>query len=288
MKFLVIGDFHGEFPKKFKDLIKKEKIDLVISNGDYLPFAYRKLWFKHCFDKDLGLWEFIGKQKYKQLIKGDLRKGEGVLKKMNKLPVPVVTVLGNVDYPDPDDVADLKQIKKSKDNWDFDENRKDYFLGLIKNYRNVHLVNYSWVKIKNYIFVGMRGHSFPGQVKSKSFKKHKHILDQIFRKLRKQNKGRKLIFISHNVPYNTKLDKISMKAHESVRGEHYGSKLTRKVIDKWQPVLAIGGHIHEGRGIQKIGRTICVNPGSMHDRQYAIAEINEVNGKIKVKFGVKK
>lgn len=43
MKMLIVGDFHGTLPGKFERLIKKEMIDLVISNGDYLPFAYRKV-----------------------------------------------------------------------------------------------------------------------------------------------------------------------------------------------------------------------------------------------------
>jgi hypothetical protein len=37
-----------------------------------------------------------------------------------------------------------------------------------------------------------------------------------------------------------------------------------KVIEDHQPVLGIHGHIHEGRGNIKIGRTVCVNPGSVY------------------------
>lgn len=29
-----------------------------------------------------------------------------------------------------------------------------------------------------------------------------------------------------------------------------------------QPLLGLHGHIHESRGVQKIGRTVCLNPGS--------------------------
>jgi len=70
MKLLVVGDFHGKFPKKIKSLVKKEKIDLVISIGDYLAFTYRKLWFKHCYGNDIDLWEIIGKKKFKELESG--------------------------------------------------------------------------------------------------------------------------------------------------------------------------------------------------------------------------
>ncbi len=41
-----------------------------------------------------------------------------------------------------------------------------------------------------------------------------------------------------------------------------GSAATRKVIEKYQPLAGIHGHIHESRGYSKIGRTECFNPGS--------------------------
>lgn len=43
MKILAIGDFHGKFPEKLKKKIGKEKPDLIVSIGDYIPFYYRKL-----------------------------------------------------------------------------------------------------------------------------------------------------------------------------------------------------------------------------------------------------
>src|ERR1700683_5027998 len=36
----------------------------------------------------------------------------------------------------------------------------------------------------------------------------------------------------------------------------------REAIKRYQPVVGLHGHIHEARGAQKIGRTLCVNPGS--------------------------
>jgi Icc-related predicted phosphoesterase len=45
---------------------------------------------------------------------------------------------------------------------------------------------------------------------------------------------------------------------------HAGSTTLSKVIDRCQPLLGLHGHIHEGRGQIKIGKTICVNPGSVY------------------------
>lgn len=41
-----------------------------------------------------------------------------------------------------------------------------------------------------------------------------------------------------------------------------GSVSVRQAIEKYQPVLGLHGHIHESPGAFRIGRTLCVNPGS--------------------------
>jgi len=41
-----------------------------------------------------------------------------------------------------------------------------------------------------------------------------------------------------------------------------GSKSVRQAIETRQPMLGLHGHIHESPGVIRIGRTVCVNPGS--------------------------
>lgn len=41
-----------------------------------------------------------------------------------------------------------------------------------------------------------------------------------------------------------------------------GSKAVRQIIEETQPVLSLHGHIHESKGVTKIGRTVAINPGS--------------------------
>jgi len=41
-----------------------------------------------------------------------------------------------------------------------------------------------------------------------------------------------------------------------------GSTSVLKSIEQYQPMLGLHGHIHEARGNVKIGRTLCINPGS--------------------------
>ena len=74
----------------------------------------------------------------------------------------------------------------------------------------------------------------------------------------------------HDPPYNSGLD-VAPQLTEDHRvakaGAHeimapVGSKSVRAVIEKYQPLLGMHGHIHESVGYRKIGRTLCVNPGS--------------------------
>ena len=57
--------------------------------------------------------------------------------------------------------------------------------------------------------------------------------------------------------------------------------MIRRIIDRYQPFIAIGGHIHENPGKDKLGKTIVVNPGYGKKGQFAVIDINEKNGKIR-------
>jgi Icc-related predicted phosphoesterase len=41
-----------------------------------------------------------------------------------------------------------------------------------------------------------------------------------------------------------------------------GSSAVRQVIEETQPLLSLHGHIHESKGVTRIGRTVAINPGS--------------------------
>jgi Icc-related predicted phosphoesterase len=78
------------------------------------------------------------------------------------------------------------------------------------------------------------------------------------------------IFNLHCPPYDSGLDS-GPKLDENLRyvtevGQPViiplGSKAVRHMIEKYQPLVGLHGHIHESRGARKIGRTMCFNPGS--------------------------
>ncbi len=78
------------------------------------------------------------------------------------------------------------------------------------------------------------------------------------------------VFSLHAPPYNTKLD-LAPCLDQNLRMEggfnkapfeHVGSTSVRKIIERYQPLVAVHGHIHESSGKDKIGKTDCYNPGS--------------------------
>jgi uncharacterized protein len=78
------------------------------------------------------------------------------------------------------------------------------------------------------------------------------------------------IFNIHVPPHATNLDQCP-ELDDDLRPVHKGgnpvmtsagSTTVRELIENYQPVLGLHGHIHEGRGVTRLGRTVCVNPGS--------------------------
>jgi len=76
----------------------------------------------------------------------------------------------------------------------------------------------------------------------------------------------KAIFNFHAPPYGYALDLAPKLTADLVQAAddriHVGSKAVTRMIEKYQPLLGLHGHIHESRGAQKIKRTTIVNPGS--------------------------
>ena len=78
------------------------------------------------------------------------------------------------------------------------------------------------------------------------------------------------IFNLHVPPNDSGLDTCP-KLDENLKPVYAGSEIimtsagstsVRKAIEKYQPLLGLHGHIHESRGFIKIGKTLCLNPGS--------------------------
>ena len=68
-----------------------------------------------------------------------------------------------------------------------------------------------------------------------------------------------LVLVCHNPPKGEVVDAVNPELHA-------GSQLFTDYIKENQPVAVICGHIHEGTGIEKIGNTTVINPGSFGEK----------------------
>jgi Icc-related predicted phosphoesterase len=94
------------------------------------------------------------------------------------------------------------------------------------------------------------------------------------------------IFNIHVPPIDTLIDqaphvdenlKVVLKAG-SVEIISAGSSACRAAITKHQPMLGLHGHIHESRGIVKLGRTMCANPGSEYGEGILRGFLSDIEG----------
>ena len=99
----------------------------------------------------------------------------------------------------------------------------------------------------------------------------------------------KTIYNFHCPPYNSGIDDApeitpDMRPKDAGRSTvPVGSKAVREAIEEGQPTLALHGHIHEARGNTRIGRTLCINPGSSYEQGQLLGAVVDLDGGKKVK-----
>lgn len=57
-----------------------------------------------------------------------------------------------------------------------------------------------------------------------------------------------------------------------------GSTAVREYLEEYQPLVGLHGHVHEGTGTARLGRTLCINPGSEYTEGVLAGAIVEVAG----------
>jgi uncharacterized protein len=101
--------------------------------------------------------------------------------------------------------------------------------------------------------------------------------EQLYRRInelaRQLEAPQRAIFNLHVPPYDSGLDTANQLNPDLTRvmkhGEPVdipvGSHAVRQLIEEYQPLVALHGHIHESRGAARIGRTLALNSGSEYN-----------------------
>lgn len=274
---------HGRTP-----IIKDKNFDAIIVPGDVCDDRgikpYSKNWGAHIkearkkWEKELKFDDYliskIGRKKLNYLEQESLKGGRKIMEFLNSFGKPVLFTPGNWDKSY--GPSRIKDPDKSVDNYlkmfhDFYLSRKSN-PKLIKGLKNVYDCQYHLHKFQEFNVLGYGLSSAPEspflRVKFKFDSKqkkrlnisYKRLLSPLSKEYNKRNKKIPTIFVSHNIPYNTKLDIILDKKSYAYK-KHLGSSVARWFCEKKQPLVCIGGHIHDFHAKDKIGNTIVINAG---------------------------
>lgn len=271
-----MGDFHGYAPSGLKDFVAENNIDSIISPGDFTDAEKtRKIMFKY-YNEKKPWYEIIGMKKAREIIREENETTKRFLGTINKMEIPIYIIPGNAES--------LRPTKLSK----------DYYYSLIGVYGNIinnhkkilslggyNILGFGGYGPKPEIKVDILGKNFTKKMKDKMENKE-NIIDKFFHKTEPE----RTLFLGHDMPYNTKFDIVTYsRAPETVKGKHIGDKILREKIEKYKPLLYIGGHMHEHQGKARIGKTTVVNPGYGREGKAAVIELNDGKPKIeKIKF----
>jgi len=193
------------------------------------------------------------------LVAGDLSSYSGeyvdVLKVLNTVALKnkkVIVVIGNMDSPN--------------------------LINIINNsYPSITCLHGTITKLGNLITAGLSGGLYspfntPFELSENDFER---LIANIIKEIG-NIKNEHLVLLSHTPPYGTKVDL-------TFTGLHVGSKSIRKFVEEFKPLIVISGHIHEARGVDKLGSTLIVNPGPLFKGYYAILNIEDKNVKVNLK-----
>lgn len=303
MRILAIGDLHGRKPKiHFKDFDCIIQIGDVCDDSKFRP--YLKKWFVaikkdhiNTPSMDKFIIQKIGKKGLRRLERNSLDRGRRVLTYLNKLGKPVFIVPGNWDQS----YGETKIKDPDKDDYSYIKSVYDFYMGnkintkLTNGLKNIKDCQFRLHEFNSINFFGYglsSNHEHYKRKRKLNISRPQHeklkkayfiLVNKLFNSYSKRNKKFSTIFISHNIPYGTNLDLVKNKSSYA-HGKHLGSSLARKFCEKYQPLICIGGHVHEGRGKDKIVRTIVINPGFGENAQVLI-DLDENKGKIRnIKF----
>lgn len=167
---------------------------------------------------------------------GDAGIAEKILGKISKSGVPILFVSGNCDPPS--------------------------LLGWQPEGINAENIHGRVVEMDDVRFFGVGGSvgrfGTPTELTEEEIERVLKLFDE---------SGEDLVLVTHTPPYGLEVDFTGSK--------HIGSKVIRRFVEVVQPFLVSCGHVHEGRAISKLGRSVVVNAGPARNGYCAVIDIGD-------------
>jgi len=138
--------------------------------------------------------------------------------------------------------------------------------------KHVELAEGKVIELSDHHEMASTGWSNPTPWDTHREEPEEELLKRIEANVSKVRNPKNAIFCLHAPPYGSGLDEapeLTKDLRPTFAGRSLvpvGSQAVLKVIEKYQPLLGLHGHVHEGKGTKKIKRTLCINPGSMYEQ----------------------
>ena len=157
---------------------------------------------------------------YMPFFEADYWKTDELMKFLGKLQIPIYMVHGNTDF----------LALESLSIWE-------------RKHKNLHFIDWKRIILGNHWLVGVG----IGEDWLYLGEKDIRVVERLV-----QIDPKRTILLSHYPPFGV--------VDFTLSDTHAGDGYLRRLIERYQPPLVICGHIHEAKGIDKIGDTLVVNP----------------------------
>lgn len=256
MRILAIGDPHGS--KKIREMPLRDA-DLILLTGDIgKADLARKFAFDNISRKKQGLPKLKLNASQARAMHLEIHRSTLDVFRYLSRHAPVYSIQGNVGIPGRADV---------REDWEKHRIKTPSTADILSRMRNVYLVKNS-LRVINGLRVGFLEY-FKDVNWVRDFKPVDYS-DQLRKARGESAKARRVldrfglgldILVCHQPPYGI-LDRVDFQgAPVSWQGKHAGSQVILDYIRRCSPRYVFCGHIHEGQGMKKVGKTDVYNLG---------------------------
>jgi Icc-related predicted phosphoesterase len=198
---------------------------------------------------------------------------EKPLEVLDSFNIPVYTIYGNLDYTN-------YEVNKHKI-------RTNSLNRIVKKSKNIKLFREGYVDLGNLQILLLSGYrknalKYAPKKTKKVDRLNKGWRDRLNKIFSQVKPNKPVLFLFHDPPKDTKLDLIN-NPNSPMNGKHVGDEINREFIEKYQPQVAVCGHMHETQGTDKIGKSLVINAGYGRVGQFLILDIKGGNIKYELK-----